>query len=83
MMTQAKSKNVHEEVQQWDISPRFPVRLMLAVLFGALIGLAFGYFAQNLIWGAAFGFVVGAVAGMALHRRSGRKSSTKADAERH
>ena len=59
---------MHEEVQQWDIRPRFPIRAALAVLIGLTIGLAIGYVLQNIILGAVLSLMAACISGLILNR---------------
>jgi len=65
---------MHEELQQWEIHPRFPVHSIIAILIGMLTGLAFGYLIHNIVLGAVFGLVAGVASALALGRISRDKS---------
>lgn len=64
---------MHEEIQQWEIHPKFSVNRIVSILIGVLTGLAFGYLVHNLVFGAVLGLVVGAVTAAALSRANREK----------
>ena len=51
---------MHEEIQQWEIHPKFSVNRIVSILVGVLTGLAFGHLVHNLVLGVVLGLVVGA-----------------------
>jgi len=65
---------MHEDIQQWEIHPKFPLNSIVSILIGVLTGLAFGYLVQNLVFGAVLGLVAGAATALALGRANRDKS---------
>jgi F0F1-type ATP synthase assembly protein I len=54
----ASGKNMHEEVTQWHIQPRFPFRLVAAALIGVFAGAALAYMTQDIAVGLIVGLLI-------------------------
>jgi hypothetical protein len=70
---------MHEEIQQWEIHPKFTVNPIFTISIGVLTGLVFGYLVQNLMFGLVLGLVAGAATTLALRSIRRDKSVSAED----
>ncbi len=67
---------MHEEVQQWELQPKFTAKPIVSILLGALTGVAFGNLVDNPIFGVVLGLMAGGATALALSRISrGKRDS--------